>query len=116
MTPRRRVTSQLHGSPPRRLSDDDLNRDERRVLATLRRVAEPLKLREIARHTFLLRPNTYIAGYRTRNALRRLVRERMIEQVARGEYQVAHATEGRPAQPTPTADRAQEPISASPVA
>lgn len=89
MTPRRRGTSQLHNSPRRYLSDDDLNRDERKILAALRRKAEPLKLREIARHTFLLRPNTYVASYRTRNALRRLVRERMVEQVARGEYQLA---------------------------
>lgn len=93
MIPRRRVTSQLHNSPPHHLSDNDLNRDERKVLAAMR-LGEPLKLREIARHTFLLRPNAYVAGYRTRNALRRLVRERMIEQVARGEYQVARAIDG----------------------
>ena len=99
MSPRRRVNTQRHCSPPLHLSHDDLNRDERKVLAVLRRATEPLKIRELARHAFLLRPNTYVAGYRTRNALRRLARERMIEQVARGEYRLSPPSAGLRSEP-----------------
>lgn len=90
MNPRRRTISpQRHGAPPRNLTLDDLNRDERKVLDVLRAADESLKIREIARRTFKLRPSTYVANYRTRNALRRLVREHLVDQVARGRYQAS---------------------------
>lgn len=88
MSPRPRLSPQHHRAPSRNLALDDLNRDERKVHETLGAAGEPLKIREIARRTFKLRPTTYVADYRTRNALRRLVRERLIEQVARGSYQM----------------------------
>jgi restriction endonuclease Mrr len=90
MNPRRHMISpQRHGAPPLNLTLDDLNREERRVHEVLQLAAEPLKIREIARRTFKLRPNTYVADYRTRNALRRLVREHIVEQVDRGKYQAS---------------------------
>lgn len=86
---RQTISPQLHGARPRNLTFDDLNHDEHKILDVLRLADEPLKIREIARRTFKLRPNTYVADYRTRNALRRLVREHLVEQVARGRYQAS---------------------------
>jgi hypothetical protein len=66
---------------------EDLNRDERKIRTVLRSTAGPLTIRELAHHAFKLRPSAYAANYRTRNALRRLVREGVVEQLARGVYQ-----------------------------
>jgi hypothetical protein len=75
-------------APARNLTLDDLNGDERRIYKILRNANGPLTIREIARRAYKLRPNIYTAEYRTRNALRRLVREHLVESVARGTYRL----------------------------
>src|SRR6266511_6097200 len=86
MAPRYRILYQGQNAPARNLKLDDLNRDEQKVYAVLGAADRSLKIREIARRTFKLRPNRYKADYRARNALRRLVREHLIGHVGRGEY------------------------------